>query len=171
MSACSTIFSFCKVLTATFSPVGICTPNLTLPKVPSPILLPISQKTYQFCTVPTRTPQQCSSQILISPVKYNSMKIMTESILRQIRMELSNTHQLLLRTLLQCHRNTEVLQKIVKLTTCSLVVVLVHRMTHVVNHHHLELTLHLSNRQLLVHTLLLSSQQNLRHMHTQKYMR
>ena len=40
MSACSTIFYFCRVLTATFISVGICVPRRTFPKVPSPIVWP-----------------------------------------------------------------------------------------------------------------------------------
>ena len=46
MSACSTIFSFSSILMATFSPVGLWMPILTLPKVPSPMVLPESQSWY-----------------------------------------------------------------------------------------------------------------------------
>ena len=40
MSACSTIFYFWRVFTATFSLVGMCVAILTFPKVPSPIDFP-----------------------------------------------------------------------------------------------------------------------------------
>ena len=47
ISACSTIFYFCSVLIATFCAVWICTPILTLPKVPSPMLSPWLIKRYR----------------------------------------------------------------------------------------------------------------------------
>jgi hypothetical protein len=40
ISACSIIFSFCRVLTATFCSVRMCVPSLTLPKVPYPMHFP-----------------------------------------------------------------------------------------------------------------------------------
>lgn len=40
-SVTSMILSFSSILIATFSPVKICLPILTLPKVPSPIVFPI----------------------------------------------------------------------------------------------------------------------------------
>ena len=42
MSATSEIFSFSRIFIATFSPVIMCVPSLTFPKVPLPILFPIS---------------------------------------------------------------------------------------------------------------------------------
>ncbi len=40
-SVTSTILSFSRIFMATFSPTRVCLPSFTLPKVPSPIVLPI----------------------------------------------------------------------------------------------------------------------------------
>jgi hypothetical protein len=48
MSACYTIFSFCRVLIATRYPVSRWVPSLTLPKVPSPMLSPNSLVRYRY---------------------------------------------------------------------------------------------------------------------------
>ena len=47
-SATSTIFSFYRILTATFCPVGRCTADLTFPKVPFPSVFPVFFDAYQL---------------------------------------------------------------------------------------------------------------------------
>ena len=85
--------------------------------------------------------------------------------------EVGDTHELLLGLFGEGHGNTEVLDEVKELACCGLEIVLLDRVAHVVNDHNFELALHLRNGELLVHTLLLGRQQNLRHVDVQEDMR
>lgn len=78
--------------------------------------------------------------------------------------------QLLLCPLLQRHWNPEVLQKVVEFPRCGLEIVLLDRMTNVVNDDHLEFALHLSDCELLVHSFLLSCQEYFGDVHVEENM-
>ena len=83
MSAWSLIFSFSRILIATFSMVNWCIPSLTLPKVPDPIVLPTQTVMKKF----EPTYQQGSYQLIYylsgsfvhleQPTRYGSLSSLT----------------------------------------------------------------------------------------------
>ena len=85
-------------------------------------------------------------------------------VLGQGGMEVRDSHQFLLRPLLQGHGDPEVLEQVVQFLGSGLEVVFLHRVPHVLHHHHFEPALHLPDSQLLVHAFLLRSHQDLGHL-------
>lgn len=74
-------------------------------------------------------------------------------------MELGNSHQLFLSFLLHRHRNSEVLQQVIKLSCCRLIVIFLYRVSNIMDNHNFKLSLHLGNSELFVHSLLLSCEE------------